>query len=259
MARPVKTPKQPKRPARHHDWKMLAVIPGWVLASFIGANLLVYGLLQLFKALHISPTAYMSMSVFETIAAAVIYLLAFVIAFSVPYFFGRGRVSLKTLGLTRLMTWSDIGLAPLAFIAYIVLSWLFVTLAVVFFPWFSPDQAQDVGFRNLTDRTGYLLAFTTLVIVAPIAEELLFRGYLYGKLRKHVPIYAAILMTSLLFGAVHLQWNVGVNVFALSIVMCGLRELTGSIWAGILLHMIKNALAFYILFIAPLAGPLMSA
>jgi membrane protease YdiL (CAAX protease family) len=43
--------------------------------------------------------------------------------------------------------------------------------------------------------------------------------------------------------------NVALDVFILSIVMCGLREMTGSIWAGVVLHMMKNGLAFYLLFI----------
>ena len=38
-------------------------------------------------------------------------------------------------------------------------------------------------------------------------------------------------------------------MFALSIVLCGLREITGTIHAGILLHMLKNGIAFYLLFV----------
>ena len=59
----------------------------------------------------------------------------------------------------------------------------------------------------------------------------------------------SILLVSLLFGIVHLQWNVGVNVFAMSIVMCLMREITGTIHAGILMHMLKNGIAFYLLFV----------
>lgn len=252
MARPVKKPRKTKPgPQKRNKWSMLLLLPAWVLVSFVGANLLLYVAVMLLKAFQVNLAAIMAPSVLDTVFAALVYVAAFAIAFGVPLLFGRGRVNLETLGLTRLMSWSDIGLAPIGFIAYLILAWMLVALAILLFPAFAPDQMQDVGFKNLTDRNGYLLAFTTLVVLAPVAEELLFRGYLYGKLRRHVPLYAAIIMTSLLFGAVHMQWNVGINVFALSVVMCGLREITGSIWAGILLHMIKNAIAFYILFIGP--------
>ena len=65
-------------------------------------------------------------------------------------------------------------------------------------------------------------------------------------------IISAVLV-SIVFGIVHLQWNVGVNVFAMSLVACALREYTGTIHAGILLHMIKNGLAFYYLFVLGLS------
>ena len=82
-----------------------------------------------------------------------------------------------------------------------------------------------------------------------IAEEFIFRGYLFGKLRNNIPLCVVIFNTSVLIGAIHGKWNVGVDTFALSIVMCSFREVTGSIWAGVLLHMLKNSVAFYFLFI----------
>jgi membrane protease YdiL (CAAX protease family) len=53
---------------------------------------------------------------------------------------------------------------------------------------------------------------------------------------------------SALFGLAHMQWNVAIDVFVLSMVACYLRELTGSIWAGIILHCLKNLIAFIALF-----------
>lgn len=249
MARPVKKPRKSKKtPVRRNKWRMLFILPAWVLVSFFGSSLILSALLMLLGAFGVDLALLMPPAAFNAVFAALTYVLAFGIAFGVPVLFGRGRVNLEILGLTRLMGWSDIGLVPIGFIVYLVLAWAIVSLAIALFPGFAADQVQDVGFANITDRAGYLLAFTTLVVIAPIAEELLFRGYLYGKLRRHVPLYLAIFMTSALFALVHMQWNVALNVFALSIVMCGLREITGSIWAGILLHMAKNAIAFYILF-----------
>ena len=94
----------------------------------------------------------------------------------------------------------------------------------------------------------YAIAFFFLVVVAPVCEEIIFRGWLYGKLRARIPAVPAILLVSLLFAVLHGQINVGVTVFAMSIGMCIQRELTGTIWSGMVLHMIKNAIAFYYLF-----------
>jgi membrane protease YdiL (CAAX protease family) len=59
-----------------------------------------------------------------------------------------------------------------------------------------------------------------------------------------------------LFGVAHLQfgsgapllWVAALDTFTLSIVLCYLREKTGSVWAGVFLHAIKNAIAFVALF-----------
>ena len=94
-----------------------------------------------------------------------------------------------------------------------------------------------------------IIAFLVLVVAAPIVEEIIFRGWLYGKLRARLNAVVSVLIVSVLFGIMHFQWNVGVNVFALSVVLCILREITGTIYAGILTHMIKNGIAFYLLYV----------
>ncbi|MDO4746881.1 MAG: CPBP family intramembrane metalloprotease [Candidatus Saccharibacteria bacterium] len=162
----------------------------------------------------------------------------------------------KALGLKGWPTWTDIGLAPAGFVAYLLLA---AGLAALFslFPWFNATEAQEVGFSVYVVGFDRIIAFITLVVVAPVAEEIIFRGWLYDKLRgkflekysNMVSIVVSNLLVSLLFGIVHMQWNVGVNVFAMSVVMCVLREITGTIYAGVLLHMLKNGIAFYLLYV----------
>ncbi len=244
----------PKQPLGRRDWRALVIFPAWVFAAFISAQLIVAAVVRILTTSGFDFAKYGSSTAIETVLAATIYTLAIGIAIGAPYLLGR-RVDLEQLGLRRLMTWLDIGLAPIAYIVYILVLVGVISAVTNLIPIFQADQAQDVGFKSLTNQSGYLLAFVTLVVIAPIAEEVLFRGYLYGKLRRHIPIWAAIMATSILFAAVHGQWNVAVDTFILSVVMCGLRELTGSIWSGILVHMIKNGIAFYILFIAPVVAP----
>lgn len=165
------------------------------------------------------------------------------------------KKELKTLGLFDWPTWTDIGLAPVGFIVYSILAGGLMALFSLF-PWFNASEIQDVGFNYFVSGGDRVLAFLTTVIVAPIAEEVIFRGWLYGRMREKiasrysnvVSMIVSIFLVSLLFGIIHGQWNVGVNVFALSIVLCGLREITGTIHAGILLHMLKNGVAFWLLF-----------
>ncbi|MGH9351096.1 MAG: lysostaphin resistance A-like protein, partial [Terriglobia bacterium] len=86
----------------------------------------------------------------------------------------------------------------------------------------------------------------------PLGEETLVRGYLYSGLRKYWRFWPALLFTSLLFGAAHLEfgaggplvWAAAIDTFLLSVVLCYLRERTGALYAGILVHMLNNLIAF---------------
>jgi len=230
-------------------WWMAIVLPLWVGAGFILAQVIVGLVLGLIDAANIS-LAGINDSSFQTIASGVIYLLSIGIVIGVPWIVKKYKTSRDDLGLREWPAWIDLLIAPGAFIAYVLLSYIFTTLAM-HLPFYNAEQVQDTGFTQLTQGYEYLLAFVTLVVIAPIAEEILFRGYLLGKLRKHVSLWVSILITSLLFAVVHFQFNVGVDVFALSIVLCLLRVWTGRLAPAILLHMIKNGIAFYFLFINP--------
>lgn len=248
----LKQGKQSKK-ARYR-WSMMIGLPLWVAASFIFAQLLVGILISAIHALRIPIIGTTSAATAETVIASIVYILSLSVVIGVPYLIKKRRTNLKLLGLEGLPTWTDIGLSPLGFIAYALLWSVVSYLVVTIIPAFPMDQGQEIGFHALGRQYEYTLAFLTLVVIAPIAEETLFRGYLYGKLRNYVPVIPAILTTSLLFGFAHLfavnqlQWNVALDTFLLSIILCLLRVITGSIWAGILLHMIKNGIAFFYIF-----------
>lgn len=225
------------------------IIIGWVVVGFVIAQQLTVLLIKLLIWLNI-PLASMNEILLTTIFSVVIYLFTIGFVIGLPWFFKKRKTSWGHLGLDRLPNWMDLWTAPAGFVIYIIVSAVLLSY-VSSFPWFNIDQAQDVGFNGLTVKYEYIMAFITLVVVAPIAEEVLFRGYLFGKLRKFMPLWVAIALTSLAFGAIHGAWNIALDTFALSIVLCTLRVVTGSLWAPILLHMIKNSIAFYILFINP--------
>lgn len=239
-----------KRGKAGRNWWMLLALPSWVLICFFVAQVIVAVPLVIVESLELSVSA-IDPSVLNTIASAIIYVITILLVAVLPYKIKKIKTSKSEIGLNRLPNWMDIAITPAGFIAYIVFSAILVFITTSIFPGFDIDQAQNIGFDNLSKQYEYILAFFTLVVIAPVAEEVLFRGYLYGKLKKYVPLWIAVIATSLLFGAIHGNWNVIIDTFALSVVLCVLRELTGSIWASILLHMLKNGIAFYVLFIYP--------
>ena len=230
----------------------------WVFASVIASQLVVGFIMVLLLG-----SEKFTQPVWTAVYSALVYLVALALVVLVPHVIYKQHhksaelsTSRRELGLIGLPTWADIGLAPVGFIVYLLLA---AGLTAIFsiFPWFNAVEAQDTGFSIYVMGFDRIVAFVTLVIIAPIAEEIIFRGWLYAKLRRFLgqgvseawSIILSILIVSVLFGAVHMQWNVGVNVFAMSVVLCGLREVTGTIHAGILLHMLKNGVAFYLLYV----------
>ena len=208
-----------------------------------------------------------------TIFSALSYILAFcIIAFLPPLIVNNIKknpkkskdkikpIDLKILGFDKWVTWADIGLSVGGLVVYFVLAAILLSVFNIF-PWFNAEQTQNMIYNTNIYGFDRMLAFVVLVVVTPIAEELIFRGYLYGKMREKfsqvttelLSVIISAVLVSIVFGIVHLQWNVGVNVFAMSLVACALREYTGTIHAGILLHMIKNGLAFYYLFVLGLS------
>ncbi len=153
------------------------------------------------------------------------------------------------LGMQHAPTFVDIGLVPIGYIVYTFIAAI-ITNIMSNFSWFNPEESQDVGFGYFVTNIDRIFAMLAVVFIAPIAEEIIMRGWLYGKIRRKWPVVPAIITVSLVFAALHGQWNVAVSTFVLSCVLCALREITGTIWSGMLLHILSNGIAFYILYVA---------
>lgn len=136
-----------------------------------------------------------------------------------------------------------------AFLMYFIASAVFTYLATKYINGFNVEQSQDVGFSKVNSLPVLIATFMSLVIFTPFVEEIIFRGVLFRGLRKRVPFWASAVIVSIVFALAHMQWNVAVDTFALSLVLCYLAEKTNSIFPSILLHGIKNSLAFILLFV----------
>ncbi len=136
-----------------------------------------------------------------------------------------------------------------AFFIYFSFSVGFTALATRFIPGFEVDQVQELGFSTNLNSSEMVAAFLTLVIITPIFEEIVFRGILFRGIRRRIPFWAAAVVTSLVFAIAHGQLNIAIDTFALSLILCYLVEKTNSIYPSILLHGLKNGLAFVILYV----------
>jgi hypothetical protein len=172
-------------------------------------------------------------------------------------FLKRRKLSIKFLGLGRSPVWRDLGLAVLAYVIYFGC----LIAAMLILGATTPidlDQKQELGFDNVFSPIEKLMALISLVLLPPLVEEIVFRGFMFTGLRTRLSFAWTTAVTSAVFAAPHLlassqglHWAAGVDTFILSIVLCYLREKTGALWAPIFVHTIKNAVAFILLLTAP--------
>lgn len=184
-------------------------------------------------------------------------LLAETVTFAAIWWYIRhAKGSLRVIGWRR-PKWFDPALALAGFAAYFVVYLVLLSIATHLFPSINVDQKQELGFQNVTTDGSLILTFLSLVVLPPIVEETVFRGFVFSGLRTKLKPVLAALITSALFASAHLQfgsgqpllWVASIDTFSLSLVLCYLRFKTDSLWPGIMLHALKNGIAFTSLFL----------
>jgi uncharacterized protein len=112
-----------------------------------------------------------------------------------------------------------------------------------------PDEQQELV--SILENTHSVFLKGTFLVVAtllvPAAEEILFRGGLFRYFRTRMPRWAAITSTSVIFGALHVQWSDHMGglpsflpLVALAAIFCVAYERTGSIATPIVAHALFN-------------------
>lgn len=115
----------------------------------------------------------------------------------------------------------------------------------------NPNNEALMSLTGTDFRVTHALA----IFIAPIVEETLFRGVVFGTLRPKYP-FAAYAVTCLVFAGAHLWQFVGqdamlwlylLEYLPVSIALCYSYEKTGCLWTPILFHMMNNMLAYNML------------
>ena len=171
-------------------------------------------------------------------------------------FLRHKKTSFKALGLLK-PKFVDIVYAFGGLAVYLPSLFAVVLLVHRLVPRFNLNQPQQIGFSGASGGGQLAVVFISLVLLPPIVEELLFRGFLFTSLRSRMPLVWAGLITSAVFAAPHLLeggsggllWIAALDTFILSLVLVWLREKTGRLSAGMGLHALKNFIAFASLFL----------
>jgi membrane protease YdiL (CAAX protease family) len=155
-----------------------------------------------------------------------IYVLAFM----------RRGGTLRDLGW-RGFTWWWLPVAPVAtYVALVGASYL-QTVNQNLFPGVSNGQCHAVQHDY---SHYYWLAIIVVCVIAPISEETIFRGFIYGWLHRWGPAVLAIPLSAALFSAAHQQLVLVLPLFFVGLVLASLYQGSRSIVPGILTHALFN-------------------
>jgi CAAX protease family protein len=251
---PKTAAQKPKYTVPWNPWLAVgAVLFIYVFTQFVGIELVaIYPALR-----HWSGTVTNNWLSNDIFAQFFYVLIAEILTVTLVWWFLRiFKSSLRVIGLVKPKL-EDIGYALSGLVIYFPAYIGIVTLLSNLIPALNVNQTQQIGFQNPGGILQYILVFISLVILPPIAEEIVFRGFLYTSLRKKLPVVWAALFTSLLFAAPHLLeggsggllWIAGIDTFILSLTLCWLRQKTDRLYAGMGLHALKNFVAFASLYL----------
>jgi membrane protease YdiL (CAAX protease family) len=225
---PLPPPDQP--PAASVPWTLQDAWLGLgiaVLAVILGALLII----------PLPDTSYLEVPALTL--AELLYLVPVVAILS------RRRASWRLLGFTA---FSGSALSVGCGIIVITYTAIFihnVTLMLLGIP------TQGETLVALLDSTPVAIAIVLAsILVAPFVEEIFFRGFLFQGLRQAYGWNKAALVSSAIFGVLHLQPVAFIPTFLLGYALAIIFNRSNSIWPGIILHALVNGLAMFVLLAA---------
>lgn len=216
------------------------------IALWIGLQVVIIFVLSGLQ--HVWPLAQQAVQAIRDdsiVASLILSLLNAVIGFGVlAFILKRRHVGWRQLGWRRVGLLRTIGYLVGIMVVFLAVVSALLWVVSVFVPGFNANEAQTNTLTNGVKGQYAWAAFIGLVIVPPILEETIFRGFLFPALSKRVGLIGGAIISSLLFGMAHFQANVSIYTWALGLLLCFMYVRLRSIVPGILLHMLNNFFAF---------------
>jgi membrane protease YdiL (CAAX protease family) len=217
-------------------WTAPAALVSGILLAAVGGLLVDIPALALgvkVSASHVPP----GLEIVDTVVQDGAFVLAAVFFAQL----GGRTVAASQFGLRPTPVWRATRLVVLTLVGFLLFS--LAWSAIVHAPKEKLLEQLGAGEGTLL----LLLSAALTCVVAPICEELLFRGFIFTALRNWRGVWPAAAISGLLFGAVHAGSAPAVDLVplaALGFGLCLLYRVTGSLYPCIVAHSLNNSLAF---------------
>jgi membrane protease YdiL (CAAX protease family) len=208
-------------------------VPWKFIDNWIGVVLLIIIDLVIFIITLGGPKAELAQSAL-IVLLELAYLLPVILIFAwrrVPWkSVGFGKFDLSTMGI-------GCGLLVGGYIIIILHNILLYVLGV-------DTQGEEI-VKVFTELNSPVWFFIVGAVFAPLVEETFFRGFLFQGFRARYGWQAAMLLSSAIFAAAHLDLVALIPTFILGNVLAYVYHRSNSIWPGVILHFLVNAFGLF--------------
>ena len=249
-----------------------------ILIAFIGAGLIIGGIASLIPLLGsvdffksgstinkqvenlLKPENATALRLSQTIGTIFIFLVP-------TYLYARicHIKAAKHLGFKKAIDWKQAAIAILIMFACLpavdalqqfteMLPWSKATLAK--FDKAEADYYKQVAvIARMNDVWDYLISVAVIALLPAVVEEMFFRGGMQNLLSRWFKMpMLAIIITSIIFSAVHGSYLGFLSRFALGFVLGWMYYRTGNIWINIIAHFFNNAVAITAMYLTTKPG-----
>jgi uncharacterized protein len=150
--------------------------------------------------------------------------------------FAYRRIHWKYLGFGK-FEWNTLGLGC----GLLVASYVIIILHNLLLFALGVDTQGEEIIRLFTELDSPTWFFVVGAVFAPFVEEVFFRGFLFQGLRQRYGWITAMLLSSGIFAAAHLQLVALIPTFILGNVLAYIYHRSNSLWPGMILHFLVNA------------------
>jgi len=152
------------------------------------------------------------------------------------------RPTARDFGLVPTALWRAVGIVVAVYVAFYVFAGIWSSILNLHEESELPDE---LGANH---STAALVAVLVLVcVMAPVAEEFLFRGLLFTSLRTSIGMWPAAIVTGAVFGSIHAGSSPAGLLVPLAVLgfgLCLIYAWTRSLYPCVALHAVNNAIAF---------------
>jgi uncharacterized protein len=204
-------------------------VPWSVPDSWIGVLLLALVNIGLLAVVLQDPSR-------QLVQGAALILIQLAYLLPLVLIFAWRRISWKHLGFGK-FEWNTLGLGC----GLLIASYVVIIIHNLILMAFKIDTQGSEILELFASLESPVWFFFVGAVLAPIVEEMFFRGFLFQGFRQKYGWIVAALLSSAIFAAAHLDLVALIPTFILGCVLAYMYHASNSVWPGIILHFLVNA------------------